>query len=100
MKQLAITAAVAATLTLGAVAQACPDHQVSHHVRTSRVHRAPERYYTANYDYSPGYTNYSPGYTYYNSPGYYNSWNSWDNGAYYNSYNNVGIGLGPFSIGF
>ncbi|MGI8906316.1 MAG: hypothetical protein ACR2IE_07490 [Candidatus Sumerlaeaceae bacterium] len=92
MNRIAVAAAVAATLGMGSIAQACPQH--TSHAKAKRVHsyrvdRTPDRYYTGSYDYSPGYYN-----SY--SPGYY----GWDTGGYYNSYNNVGIGLGPFSIGF
>jgi hypothetical protein len=97
MKRFTIAAAVAAIVGGATIAPACPAHSShvrSHSSHSYRVNRAPDRYYTGSYDYSPGY--YNTGYYGY-APGYYNTWN---NGAYYNSYNNVGIGLGPFSIGF
>lgn len=99
MKRLAITAAVAATFAMGTIAQACPYHE--HHstrVRTSNVRTVPDRYYTADYGYTPGYSNYyAPAYNYGYSygPGY-----GWDSGGYVNNYSTMGIGIGPYSIGF
>lgn len=98
MKTLAITAAVAATLTMGTIAQACPNHEhYNTRVRhTSSVRTVPDRYYTADYGYTPGYSNYyAPAYNYGYSYG-----PGWDSGGYVNSYNTMGIGIGPFSIGF
>jgi hypothetical protein len=99
MKTLVTAVAIAAIAGTGAVAQACPGHKhhsKSHH--SYKVKRAPDRYYTGSYDYSPGY-NY-----YYSNPGYYNNYGYapgyWNSGSYYNSYNTVGVGLGPLSIGF
>ncbi len=98
MKRVTIAAIAAATLSIGAVAQACPYH--SHHVdsrrvQSYRVDQAPDRVYTGSYDYSPGYYNYgyAPSYGYGWNNGYYND-------GYVNSYSTVGIGLGPFSLGF
>src|SRR5215212_5610364 len=98
MKRLTIATAIAATLGMGTMAQACPNHEThtTHRARTTSVRQPmPDRHYTADYGYTPGYYAPASGYGYYSNPGY-----GWDSGAYYNTYSTMGVGIGPFSIGF